>query len=125
MRRNKLIKTEEENIYTCETKSGDIHYYLNFELNNKRYQRKNITKLYKVKNLKDAVKRLGAIVIMIEEGEDPFSSNTRKETVKDFIINQIENKKPNSKGKNNANYKRSLEVFYYKYLDDVIGHLKF
>jgi len=125
MRKNKLIKTDEENIYTCETKDGKTHYYLNFEFNNKRYQRKNITKLYKVKTLKEAKKRFGAIVIMIEEGEDPFSSNIRKETVKDIVIDQIANKKSKYKGKDNSAYKIGLEGFYYKYIDDVIGHLKF
>lgn len=125
MRKNKLIKTDEENIYTCETKDGKTHFYLNFEFNNKRYQRKNITKLFKVKTLKEAKKRFGAIVTSIEEGEDPFSSNVRKETIKDVVIDQIEKKKPKYKGKDNSNYKKSLEVFYYKYIDDVIGHLKF
>lgn len=125
MRKNKLIKTEEENIYTLETKSGQIHYYLNFELNNKRYQRKNITKLFKVKTLKEAVKRFGAIVIMIQEGEDPFSSTIRMETVKDILIDQIEKKKSKVNGKDNTPYKKSLEIFYYKYIDDIIGHLKF
>jgi len=125
MRKNKLIKTEEENIYTCKTKKGETHYYLNFELNNKRYQRKNITKLFDVKTLKAAKIRLGAIVTMIEEGEDPFSSTIRMETVKDIVINQIENKQPNYKGKDNSAYKTTLEGFYYKYIDDIIGHLKF
>jgi len=62
---------------------------------------------------------------MIRSDEDLFSSNITKVTLKDVISDQIANKKPKYEGKDNSKYKKSLENFYYKYIDAVIGHLKF
>ena len=125
MRKNVLEKTKYENIYTFETRSGENHFYLNFELQNKRYQRKNITRLFAVNTLKQAKIKFEEIKTMIRKGEDPFSKNIKKEIVKNIIIEQIANKKPKYEGKDNTKYKKSLEIFYNKYIDDTIGHLKF
>ena len=62
---------------------------------------------------------------MIRKGEDPFGKNIKREIVRDIITDQIENKKPKHKDKDNSRYKESLKIFYDKYIDDIIGHLKF
>jgi integrase len=125
MRRNELIKTKYDNIYTFESKSGETQYFLSFELNSKRYQRKNITKLFGVNTITKAKAKLEEIKTLIRSNEDPFSKNITKETVKEIIKEQIANKKAKYAGKDNSKYKESLNIFYDKYIDDVIGHLKF
>ena len=125
MRTNELIKTKYDNIYTNDSKSGVTQFLLSFELNNKRYQRKNITKLFGVNTITKAKAKLEEIKTLIRLNEDPFSKNITKETVREIIKDQIASKKAKYTGKDNSNYKISLNIFYDKYIDDVIGHLKF
>lgn len=126
MTQNDLTKTKYDNIYLYEDKNKKAFYYVNFTLNSKNYQRKNFTKLFGCNTLKQTKDKFEEVKTMIRRGEDPFSKNAiTTETVKSVILNQINDKKAKVKGKNNSEYRGSLEVFYNLYIDDTIGHLLF
>lgn len=126
MTQNDLTKTKYENIYTYEDNNKKTFYYVNFTLNSKNYQRKNFTKLFGCNTLKQTIEKFQEVKSMIRRREDPFAKKTKiTETVRSVILAQIEDKKPNVKGKDNLEYKKSLKLFYNLYIDDTIGHLLF
>lgn len=126
MTQNDLTKTKYDNVYLYEDKNKKTFYYVNFTLNSKNYQRKNFTKLFGCNTLRQTKDKFEEIKTMIRRGEDPFSKKSIiTETVKSVILAQIDDKKPNVKGKDNSEYRGSLRVFYNLYIDDTIGHLLF
>ncbi len=126
MRKKDLVKTKYSGIYSYEVGVKKYHFYAHFMLDGTRYQYKNLTKLdSNVTTGKKADDKLDEIKSLLRKGEDPFDKNISKETIKDIILDLIEKKKPKYKEKSNDPYRRNLKLFFLKYVDPVIGHLKF
>jgi len=120
-RKHSFEKTKYKNIFSLKNVAGRTEYYANFMLNGVSYQKKNFTKLFNCTTAKQASDTLEEVKSKIRNGENPFNIASNRETIKSIVLEHINNKKP--KGKPTA-YKKSLEGFYYNYVDPVIGHLK-
>ncbi|MBT5934123.1 hypothetical protein [Sulfurimonas sp.] len=89
------------------------------------YQKKNLTKRYNAKTPTQAIAALESAKTDLRNiNINPFEDNSKGEKVKDIVLKQIKEKKPKTKTKDNTHYKRSLELFYYNYIDPIIGHLR-
>lgn len=118
-RKNEFKKEKYKGIMSLENADGSIHYYANFMLGGVSYQKKNLTKLRNVETAAKARDELENIKSELRKGKNPFG-DTGGDKVKDIILKSISKRDP--KGKSSA-YKKSLEGFYYKYIDLHIGHL--
>jgi len=114
-RKNKLVKTNVQGIYTVETKDLDRHYVARFSYNGISYPQKNLTKLFNVRNLKEAKDKLNEIKYKLSQGLDIFS--TINDNKVDSLIMEYFNKK-------SISYKRIGIATYSKHAKNVIGHLK-
>lgn len=122
----KVIKRKKEkdieyykNIKTLETASGQTHYYASYMVGGKYYQNVNLTKEYGIKHPSTAEKKVEELKVDARRKKNPDKHGVKKK-VKEVVINNINNKKPKNK---DSEYKTKLTTFYYKYVDDVIGHL--
>ena len=89
------------------------------------YQKKNLTKRYNAKTPTQAIAALESAKTDLRNiNINPFEDNSKGEKVKDIVLKQIKEKKTKTKTKDNTHYKRSLELFYYNYIDPIIGHLR-
>ena len=131
-RKNKLEQVKDKsgntikNIYTLINASGNTEYYTSFMLDGIPYQKKNLTKnhRYLAKNITQAKAALESARTDLRNGINPFIDTARGDKVKDIVLKQIKAKKPMNEAKDNSQYKRSLELFYDKYIDPIIGHLR-
>ncbi len=82
------------------------------------HQKKNLTKLAKVRTLIQARDELDDMKSELRAGRNPFVKSEYK--VKDVVLKSIDDREP--EGEPSA-YKKSLEGFYYNYIHDDIGHL--
>ena len=130
-RKNKLEQAKDKsgknikNIYTLINASGHTEYYTSFMLDGTSYQKKNLTKRYPTAiTPTKAVAALESAKTDLRNGINPFQDNSKGEKVRDIVLKQIKEKKPKTKAKDNTHYKRSLELFYYIYIDPIIGHLR-
>jgi len=118
-RKNNLQKTKYKNIISLKDASGKTHFYTNFMLDGVSYQKKNLTKLFNATTAKQASEVLEQVKSDLRQNKNHFNSS-RDGKVKDIVLDSIDNRKP--VGKDTA-YKKSIKVFYYNYVDPVIGHL--
>lgn len=116
----KIIKTEKvKNIVTLKCANDETHYYANFMVDGVSYQKKNLTKYFGSKTLRQAKEHLADAKSDIRKGINPFDESMGKK-VKDIVLKSINNRKPMNQ---QSAYKKSIEGFYNKYIDPVIGHL--
>ncbi len=120
-RKHSFEKTKYKGIYSLKQADGSTHYYANFMLEGVSYQKKNLTKLFNSTTEKQASDQLEELKADIRRGKNPFNLSSHRDKIKDIVIELINSKKP--EGESTA-YKKSLEGFYYNYVDPVIGHLK-
>ena len=118
-RKNNFEKTKYKNIVSLKDAAGKIHYYANFMLGGKSFQKKNLTKSHNARTAKQASDALEQIKSEIRQGENPFD-NSGDKRVKNIVLASIDDRKP--MGKDTA-YKKSIKGFYYNYIDKPIGHL--
>ncbi len=118
-RKNNFEKTKYKNIISLKDASGKTHFYTNFMLDGVSYQKKNLTKLFNATTAKQASDVLEQVKSDLRQNKNPFNGS-RDGKVKDIVLESINNRKPI--GKDTA-YKKSIEGFYYNYIDPVIGHL--
>jgi len=131
-RKNKLEIAKDKkgnnvkNIYTLVNSSGKTEYFTSFMLDGVSYQKKNLTKNknYNATTITQAIAALESARTDLRNDINPFIDNTRGDKVKDIVLKQIKAKKPMNEAKDNSHYKRSLELFYDKYIDPIIGHLR-
>ncbi|EDZ61818.1 protein containing phage integrase catalytic core domain [Sulfurimonas gotlandica GD1] len=114
--------TKYKNIYSLKKDNGKDEYYTTFMLKGITYQKKNLTAEFNATTAKQASETLEFIKSEIREGREPFQSNGG-DKVRNIILNDIATKKPKNKGGDNSHYKRSLELFFNKYINPTIGHL--
>ncbi len=107
-------------IVTLQCADGTKHYYANCMVNGVYYQKKNLTKYFGSRTLKQAKEHLEDAKSLMRKGINPFN-NSLGDKIKDIVLAHIDSKK--HMGKPSA-YTKSLEGFYYNYVDPVIGHLK-
>ena len=118
-RKNEFHKEKYIGIMSLENADGSTHFYANFMLNGVSYQKKNLTKLRNAKTAAQARDELENIKSDLRDNKNPFD-DLGGDKVKDIILKSITNREP--VGKTSA-YKKSLEGFYYNYIDPEIGHL--
>ena len=118
-RLNKFVNTSKKNIVSLVDASGKKNYYANFMIDGKSYQKKNLTKNFNATTLKQAVEALEYIKSELRQKKNPFNGSADGK-VKEIVLRHINNKEPVDQ---TSAYKKSLEAFYYNYVDDEIGHL--
>ena len=129
-RKNKLEIAKDKNgnniknIYTLINASGHTEYYASFMLDGNSYQKKNLSKRYNAKTPTQAIAALESAKTDIRNGINPFVNNSKGDKVRDIVLKKIKARKPKNEAKDNSHYKRSLELFYYNYIDPAIGHLR-
>ncbi|MGB6329787.1 MAG: hypothetical protein WBF48_12755 [Halarcobacter sp.] len=113
-RKNKLIKTSENNIYQVEMEDGSIDFIAKFTHNGTRYSEKNLTVKYGVTKVSQAAKKLMEIRVDLSRGIDVFgkSSNTINSLVEEYL------------NARSVSYRYNNTYFYKKYISPIIGHLK-
>lgn len=112
-----LIKTKFKSIYQYKTPSGEIQYYTTFRLEGKKYERKNLSKMFPTINSpKQASDKLEYIKSEIRQGRNPFVKSLV--TIDDIVKDDI------SKRDIVEKYRQDLLSFYTIYVKDTIGHLK-
>ena len=115
---NVFIKEKYKGISSLENADGSIHFYATFMFKGVLYQKKNLSKHWKVRTLTQARDKLDDIKSDLRAGKNPFVKSEYK--VKDIVLKSIDDREP--EGEPSA-YKKSLEGFYYNYIHDEIGHL--
>ena len=118
-RKNNFEKTKYKNIVSLKNAAGKTHYYANFMLDGISYQKKNLTKLFNATTPKQASDILEQVKSDLRQNKNPFNGSNEGK-VKDIILKSISDRKPVGKS---SEYKKSLEGFYYNYIDPIIGHL--
>jgi hypothetical protein len=130
-RKNKLEIVKDKhgnnikNIYSLVNAAGQTEYYTSLMFNGVSYQKKNLTKRYPTATTPTkAIAALESAKTDLRNGINPFIDNSRGDKVRNIVLKQIKAKKPMNEAKDNSHYKRSLELFYDKYIDPIIGHLR-
>ena len=116
---NNFVKTSKKNIVSLVDASGKKSYYANFMIEGRIFQKKNLTKKFNATTLKQAVEALEYYKSELRQDKDPFNRSSEGK-VKEMVLKHIDKKEP--VGESSA-YKKSLEAFYYNYVDEVIGNL--
>ena len=112
--------TDIKSIYTKKDKHNQINYYLRLKHNGKNYGFKNLTKLFKVKNIESAIKKKIEIMESLENGINPFDKikKNQKITIDDYFNEFIKEREKNASPKHIDGYK----WFYNKHIKPLYGH---
>ncbi len=118
---SKYEKTSKTNIYTKETKNGDIHYFMRLKVQNRLLPFKNLTLAFNINSLNKAYEKMKELRTQYRNGIDPFKKIF---TYKELILNNIWDKKIEEVKKNNVWRATTLNGyvrFYERFLRDTLG----
>jgi len=93
-RANKPIATNQPNISKIKNSLGKFDFLATFTIKGRRYIEKNLTTLYGVSTITQAVTKLSDLKALIRSGEDPFKKEeTNQINFRDLVKEEIENRK--------------------------------
>lgn len=102
-------------------KNGEVAIYVTFKYLNKRYPKKNFTKLFNCRTIKQAETRLEEIKSDIRDNKNPF--NPQGETLNDIFYRRLEKMVKDKIWKKNTTAK-GYKIFYEAHIKEPIGHKK-
>lgn len=109
--KDNIRSTKYAGIKETTMENNEVNYLATFNVNNKRYNQKNLSKLG-AKTAKQAYDLLIDIKRKLREGEDPFSTKSNKI---DFLVTEYLKDK-------SADYKKFNTYTYDKWIKPIIGH---
>ena len=93
-RANRPIATNQPNISKIKNSLGKFDFLATFTINGRRYIEKNLTTLYGVSTITQAVTKLSDLKALIRSGEDPFKKEETNEiSFRDLVKEEIETRK--------------------------------
>lgn len=108
-RKNDLVKTKYKGIY-----KSDDEYFVTFSVKGHRYAEKNITKLFGIRTLTQAVDKLAKLKLLAQDGKDPFGLR-KTETLDNMVSEYLETC--------SVSHCRKMTGSYQKHVSKDLGHL--